>query len=497
MSGSIRLRYSGLVAFGSRIVSMLTGLIFIIIVTRNLSVADFGIWQYISIILGYAVFPSSFLPFWITRFYARGYSIGKTGVVSNLIIASVAFLIFIFISIPASNIIKTDISYFYITGTQIFVMYLYASLRALAQGRYPHLIGYAEMLFEIAKIIFAFLLFYVLRMGLVGAIIAVIFAYAVGCLFYLSRFIGEIGEDINWSLSKKWFSRIWVAAPDPFAGFLYSLDLLVLALIIHQPEPLALYRVAASVAVTTHFAASLAIALYPRLLSGGGIRDVEEILKLCLMFSIPMAVGTFVLAEPLLHLFKSDYETATPLLKLMSVWAPMVPLIVVMENVIFGSVKVDLDVNVSFKKLMSSMLIVWPLTKYIRAFVALPLIYLFVKISLEYFPQQPYLYATIGCFLANFIADILLFLLAYQISRKALQFKFPIKNLTRYLGAATVMGLLVWIIHPARSYETVLTVAVGSFVYFAVLSLIDSESRKLFKDVWAYLQSSRKETTIP
>ena len=77
-------------------------------------------------------------------------------------------------------------------------------------------------------------------------------------------------------------------------------------------------------------------------------------------------------------------------------------------------------------------------------------------------------------------------------SKKALQFRFPIKSITRYVLAAAVMGLVVWAINPLRSYEAILTVVAGSVVYFAALSLIDPDSRKLFRETWKYLQSVQK-----
>jgi len=47
MSG-IRVTYSGLVSFGINLISVVTGLVFTLIVTRKLSVEEFGTWGLIN-----------------------------------------------------------------------------------------------------------------------------------------------------------------------------------------------------------------------------------------------------------------------------------------------------------------------------------------------------------------------------------------------------------------------------------------------------------------
>ena len=487
LSGTIRLRYSGLVAFGSKIFSMVTGIVFVAIVTRNLSVADFGVWQYLSLILSYVIFPSSSIAFWITRFSARGYSVGKNGILSNLILSLPFFVVFLLISRLASTVIGADVKYFYMISVQVILVYLLAGLSASAYARHPHLVGYAEVVFESVKIAFAFLLFFILHMELVGAIFAVILAYAGECLFLFLLLQDEIREETQWSMVKKWFSHLWMPLQSDAVTVIYNLDLLILALVVHIPEPLALYRAAFIVAVTITYTSSLAMALYPKLLGGGGSVDVEGAFKLCFTFAIPMTVGVFILAAPILNILKAEYVIATPLLRIMAVWAPINILTSILGLVIMGGEKVDVDINASSMQLVKSKLFGWYLLRYCRAGLTLPLVYIFIVILSTRCPDQLILYSALGCFLANLVGDIFLCINAYRMAKKVLEFRFPRRSVIRFMAASAVMGLCVWLLNPVRITETILTILAGIAIYFTVLFLIDVESRELFRKIWNYI----------
>ncbi|MEM3151704.1 MAG: hypothetical protein QXK15_03970, partial [Candidatus Bathyarchaeia archaeon] len=177
MSEKIRIKHSGLIVFSSKIFSVLTGLIFTVVVTRNLSVNDFGIWQYLSLILSYAVFPATLIPYWATRFYARGAHVAKTTILSNMILSTPSFLIFLILAPLTSTVINVNLSLFHLISFQIFLVYLSTSLEALALAKQPHLIGYETISFEVTKIVLALLLFLTLNLKLENLIIIVILAY--------------------------------------------------------------------------------------------------------------------------------------------------------------------------------------------------------------------------------------------------------------------------------------------------------------------------------
>ena len=76
MSG-IRVTYAGLISLSVRLSSIITGLIFTLIVTRQLSQDEFGTWGVINGIFVYAVAIHPIITYWATRESARGEDSGR------------------------------------------------------------------------------------------------------------------------------------------------------------------------------------------------------------------------------------------------------------------------------------------------------------------------------------------------------------------------------------------------------------------------------------
>ena len=76
MSG-IRVTYSGLISFSIGLVGVLTGLIFTLIITRELSQEEFGTWSLIGGLTGYVLILEPIISYWTTREIARNKKSGK------------------------------------------------------------------------------------------------------------------------------------------------------------------------------------------------------------------------------------------------------------------------------------------------------------------------------------------------------------------------------------------------------------------------------------
>ncbi|MDI6690812.1 MAG: hypothetical protein QME50_02955 [Candidatus Bathyarchaeota archaeon] len=92
----IRLQYSGFIIFASRLLSVVTGMVFVLMITRNVSEVEFGIWGNISDVLIYFTLIASMVPFWTTRFVARAHKgSAKTGLTANITLSLVATTIYL------------------------------------------------------------------------------------------------------------------------------------------------------------------------------------------------------------------------------------------------------------------------------------------------------------------------------------------------------------------------------------------------------------------
>jgi len=79
MSG-IRVTYSGLISFFVGLTSVFTGIIFVLIVTRQLTPEEFGTWNLMGGLIIYVIIIEPITAYWVTREIARGKETGKTAV---------------------------------------------------------------------------------------------------------------------------------------------------------------------------------------------------------------------------------------------------------------------------------------------------------------------------------------------------------------------------------------------------------------------------------
>ena len=94
----IRVTYSGLISFATNLVTVVTGLIFVIIVTRTLTIEEFGTWGLISGLFAYAVIISPVVCYWSTRETARGEKSGKTAVTTSSLLSFLGVTIYVIVA---------------------------------------------------------------------------------------------------------------------------------------------------------------------------------------------------------------------------------------------------------------------------------------------------------------------------------------------------------------------------------------------------------------
>ena len=79
----IRVTYSGLIALTVGLVSVITGIVFTLIVTRQLTADEFGTWALIGGLLSYVIITETTISYWTTREIARGNESGRTALFAS------------------------------------------------------------------------------------------------------------------------------------------------------------------------------------------------------------------------------------------------------------------------------------------------------------------------------------------------------------------------------------------------------------------------------
>mgnify|MGYP000479866174 CR=1 FL=1 len=93
----IRVTYSGLISLVMGLGTVVTGMIFILIVTRSLTPEELGTWGLIGGLVTYVIVLEPIISYWTTREIARDVNSGKTAVVSSGFFSVIGFVAFLII----------------------------------------------------------------------------------------------------------------------------------------------------------------------------------------------------------------------------------------------------------------------------------------------------------------------------------------------------------------------------------------------------------------
>ena len=493
LTSKIRLRFSGFILFSGKVFSMLTGMLFVIIVVRNLSPSEFGVWQNIADVLGYFILMNTIIPSWAGRYVARGMeSAGKTSILINFAI-SIPLMLLCFLMAPVfAKIAGTNSIYYALASFQIVELYLKPAFEALANAKKPYLLGYDLAIHEITKLFFGFIFVAFLRIGLLGAIVTIILADLIDIAFYSIAFIDELKSNIKLNYISGWLKGSIISLYSMVGTSLSSFATIML-LILGGTLARAYLGAVSTIATLVTYASSLGVALYPKLLVGGKSEDVEASIKLTLMFATPMTFGILALAEHLLTILNPIYSIAKTILYIAALNSLIVCFTNIVDTIILGTEKVDAQAKFSMKDLRKSKLFLLPTFSYVYATIDLPILYYF----LAYIAKSPFEKAFYFV-LINFPISLMILIMKYKIAKKCLSFKFPLKTIAKYVLASTIMAFVVkpfGLSLPSRISFIFALILLGIVVYFAILFMIDEETKALVRLTLKELNAQIKKLT--
>jgi len=478
----IRLRYSGFIIFTSRLLSVATGVIFTIMITRSTSLGEFGIWNNLTDVLSYFTLMAAIIPFWTTRFTAREYEgSAKTGIIANILMSTI-FAFFFIALIPTImatlNILSEYMILYTIASIQILEMYTLPALEAVLHAKKPQMIGYGFLIFEICKAVIGFALLIQVKLGLVGAISSIIIAYALQLAFYFKLLANELKGVIQWTYLKEWFRASPINLYN-LAGIRIAAFVLIFLFVYGGDLARGYYGAALNIAGVIAYSSYLAFALYPRLLSGSSNEDISISLKMVMMFAIPMSVGAMVLSDSYLRMLDSVYVEARPVLLLLALNFLFLSISGVFYSVVSGTERVDAKAKIAFRKLIKSRLFLLFTLPYIEAAVTLPTTF-FVLTSVTRTPLEAATYLA----LIILLTSSAMLIVRYLIARKCLVFHFPWISVSKYALASGIMATALLVIpQPTRLSITAAFTLLGAAIYLTVLMLIDKEARSLLSAI--------------
>lgn len=493
MSG-IRVTYSGLISFVIGLGSIFTGIIFTLIVTRQLTPEEFGSWNLISGMIVYVILIESTISYWATREIARGKESGKTAVLFSGIFSIGALVAYIIIAHFIAQQTDAKESTLFLGAILIPVMFLNNTLTAINLGWKPHAVSYGKLAFEIFKIPAALLLVYFLNLGVEGAIISTVFAYiaSIGFLIYSGR--KKLHGIIELFYLKKWVKLSWLPLYPGLASIVYVLDVTIFSVITGTVEGLAFWAAALAVAAISMHSRVISNAVYPKLLEGGNKEHFQNSFMLIMFFSIPLAALSITFAKPALFSLNPIYAIAAPMVVVLTIRGFAENLKFLFVSSINGIETVDIDDKSSFKKYMKSKLFQIPTiqmfeyTIYVGSLFAMLLI----------FKDKSQIELVWYWSLISLGVNIPFALYFYKLTRKYFQLKINFVAITKYVligvgvFGSTYLLMEEYLVYDERIFEflsqLLIFVTISIVGYLGISYFVDQRTKKLFKSVWQELR---------
>lgn len=489
---------------------MFTGLVFITLVTRNLPPYDFGLWQLILSVIGYAALPNVIIGYWVVRDLARGERNATAALLFSVLLSLGGIAVYALISIFSAPKTGGQFFFFSIAIAQVPLSYIVAILSGISQATRPQTVGIAFIVFEMVKVIVAILAFFRFDITLNVAILAVLVALVAQCsVLFITQPRNVYTRSINWQTIRKWLKLAWLPLFITFSYYIGTFDNLAVSMVTGSTLPLADYRVSHVLSALVTQAEAFGFALYPKLIGGGPLTDSRYVIKLIMLFGIPMGTGLFILAVPLLSILGTSYIDTYIVL-----W-PSIPVALialvhgVFESVLTAREKVDTSNVIRFKDYAKSRLFTVPEITLVAS-----ILYLIAVSVTSYWLMLDHaghvIIATAWSIIALFVSIPGLFIKWKMMKRSKSTFSFPWKNIGIYALASSAMAIVLIaagahenpISFDSNSHKPTLEVVLrviaytllGGAIYVPIVFLLDKEFRVMFYKSINIITKTAKKT---
>jgi hypothetical protein len=246
------------------------------------------------------------------------------------------------------------------------------------------------------------------------------------------------------------------------------------------------YAAATTISNIISYSIFLSFALYPKLLAENSLEHVPTSLKMVLMFAIPMTAGVLAIPDSFLIILRQEYREVAPLLSVLALDSFIATISQFFIWVVFGVEKLDEEAKIPIKQLMKSNIFKVYTLSYIHAAITLPIAFFVLT---NFALNQP-MVAAMCVATINMATRFAMFLVLCVIVYKTVKISIPWKIIAKYVFASAVMAIVLFLIpHQERLSLALGMTAMGAIFYFALLMVVDKETRKLASIIWQEIRS--------
>ena len=467
----------GLVGLTNILIS-LSSLIFIPIITKSFTTAEYGMWAQVNTTI--ALVPNIAnlgLPYTMVRFLSAEkdkekikdsfYPMISLTFISTLIIC---LLFIIFGNAIANALFNGSMQVLYITTAISFFacmnLMLISFFRTFQQMKRYSLFLVLQSYIGVFVSIYLTYAGYNIEtvvLGLLTGYVAVFIMMAFLIVRYLGIGIGK------WSNLKEQLAFAIPTIPSNVSSWIVdSSDKYVIGILIGSVAVGCYSPGYALGSILLMFLSPFAVllpAILPEHYEKGDLNEVDKYLsysmKYYLLLTVPAAVGMSVLSKPLLYII------TTPEIAL---GGYMVTPFVCLGAIFMGMYGITNNILILEKNTMilGKLWIVVAISNIVLNLLLVP--YLNI----------------LGAAIATLICYILAFGVTAIASRKTMRLPFDIKEMLKIVIASAIMGIIVYIMHPNGIINVLISIVVGVIVYFAIIFILKAVTRKeiaIFKDL--------------
>jgi hypothetical protein len=469
---------------------VVTGFGYMMIITRILSIQEYGTWGLINSLMVYGAIFVAIPTVWLVRETARESQTEKTGILSSFIWSSLGvsvYLLMTIILVPQTN---TNIMILLFAAILVPLGILQRIIATINLGWKPQISSYGILINEILKIPLALLFVYQLDLGVNGVIISLAISTFSSIILQVIIARKRLQGSFKFSIIKKWFKLSWISMYPKIAFLLYNSDVIIISTIIGSVEIIAYYAAALVIANFVSYAAQISTSVNSKLLGGGKKSIAIQNLTYSVYFAIPLLSLSVVLAETGLTILNPIYQSAAIVVIFLSFKMLFRSFSGIMENYLTGIEEVDIKENPSIKDFLKSKFFTIPTLRIIQ--YSIYLIILSVVIILINSSTSNMELIIIWSIISMMIHIPLLIFLILKV-RSEFKTNFETFSILKYiLSGFVVFGFLSFLIDEflimSEKLEEIIPnvlifISIGIGLYVLITYLIDSKTKNLINGV--------------
>ena len=487
---NIRVTYSGLIGLVISSITMLIGMIFVLITTRQLSEIELGTWGLIGSLMSYVLIIEPIISYWTTRETARKIESQKTAILSSSGFSIVGTIIYLIIVFCIGNETNVDVNYLYFGSILIPLTFINRTLTAINLGWKPQAESYSILGLDLAKTTTAILLVYILQLGLEGVIVSLFIAHivSIGILFLKAK--EKISGKIKKEHLKKWIKFSWVPVYIKFSS-LVVFDVLIFSIMVGSVVGIAYWTVSMVIANLSRITNQLSRAVYPKLLEGGKKEHLQENIVRIMYFLLPICAVSITFARPGLFALNPIYEHIWMIVIFLTMKAFLRIIGKSLTQGLEGIEKVDYNENSTFLNYAKSTLFKIPTIRLIQRIIYLSSLTIMLIFMIDSGSSE--LELVVYWSAIAMIVEIPFTISFLLMVRKKFPLNVDWKSISKYLMSAIIVFTIIYLlmeeflVYNESIFEflpqVIIFLIMGTTFYLSLTYAIDKRTRVLISKI--------------